>query len=378
VPGPLAGVRFVELAGIGPVPFAAMVLADLGATGLRLDGPQPPELGVDPGRMPTNRGRPGVAVDLKHPAGVTTALRLLDRADALLEGYRPGVMERLGLGPDVCLDRNPRLVYARMTGWGQHGPLADRAGHDLTYLATSGALHMFARRGQPPTPPVNLVADYGGGGMLLVAGVLAGLVEAGRSGRGQVVDAAMLDGTALLLAELCGLRAQGLWRDEPGTNLLDSGAPFYDVYACSDRHYLAVAALEPRFYEQLVRGLELADAGLPAQYDPAGWPALREAFTARIASRTAAAWSAVFAGTDACVAEVLELDRAAQHPHLVDRGTYTTVAGVTQPAPAPRFSRTPADPVAAPPPRSTAALLDWGFTADELAALRASGALVHR
>ncbi|MGE5830667.1 MAG: CaiB/BaiF CoA transferase family protein [Micromonosporaceae bacterium] len=375
--GPLAGVRFVEFAGIGPVPFAAMVLADLGAEGIRLETPRPGFFSADPTRMPTNRGRASVAIDLKHPDGVAAALRLVERADVLLEGFRPGVMERLGLDPERCLDRNPRLIYARTTGWGQQGPLAARAGHDITYLAVAGALRHFARAGQPPTPPLNLVADYAGGGLLVVAGVLAALVEAGRSGRGQVVDTAMVDGVALLMATFHGLQAQGLLRPEPGTNLLDSGAPFYDVYATADGRYVAVGALEPAFYAELLRGLGLAGEALPDQYDVSGWPTLRARFAAVFATRTRDDWAVAFADTDACVAPVLDLTEAPEHPHLAARATFTTTAGVTAPAPAPRFGRTPghAGPISAHG-ADAQRLLDWGFQAEEIEALRTCGAIV--
>jgi len=377
--GPLQGVRFVEFAGIGPLPFAGMVLADLGAEGIRLEAPTPGFFAGDPTRTPTNRGRASVALDLKRANGVAAALRLVAQADVVLEGFRPGVMERLGLGPEVCLAHNQRLVYGRMTGWGQDGPLAPRAGHDLTYLAVAGALRHFARAGQPPTPPLNLVADYGGGGMLLVSGVLAALVEAGRSGRGQVVDAAMVDGVAMLMATFHGLRAQGLWRDEPGTNLLDTGAPFYDVYAAADGGYVAVGALEPQFYAALLRGLGLDREELPDQYDVSGWPALRARFASTFATGTRDEWAAVFEGTDACVAPVLSLAEAPEHPHLLARGTFVSVDGVVQPAPAPRFSRTPT--AAEPAPASghgvdADRLLGWGFTVTELGDLRAAGALL--
>jgi alpha-methylacyl-CoA racemase len=375
--GPLAGVRVLEFAGIGPVPFAAMVLADLGADGLRLDRPRPDLLAFNLARSPVNRGRASVAVDLKHPDGVALALRLVERADVVLEGFRPGVMERLGLGPDVCLARNPRLVYGRMTGWGQDGPLADRAGHDLTYIAVAGALAHIGRAGSPPTPPLNLVADYGGGAMLLVTGVLAALLEASRSGRGQVVDAAMVDGSALLMAFFHGFHGQGLWTDQAGTNLLDSGAPFYDVYATADGGYVAVGALEPQFFAELVRGLGLTDQDLPAQYDMEGWPVLRERFAAVFATRTRDEWADHFAGTDACVAPVLSMSEAPRHPHLAARGTFTTVDGMVQPSPAPRFSRTPSGPPGSASVHGADAdrLLAWGVDASELADLRASGAL---
>jgi alpha-methylacyl-CoA racemase len=377
--GPLAGVRFVEFAGIGPVPFAGMVLADLGAEGIRIEAPgRGGPLPGDPARMPTNRGRVAVTIDLKHPDGVTAALRLVDRADALLEGFRPGVMERLGVGPDTCLSRNPRLVYGRMTGWGQEGPLAGRAGHDITYLAIAGALRHFARVGQPPTPPLNLVADYGGGGMLLVSGVLAALVQAGRSGQGQVVDAAMVDGVALLMTTFYGLHAAGFWPGEPGTNLLDTGAPFYDVYATADGRYVAVGALEPQFYADLLRGLGLTDSELPDQYDVTGWPILRERFATVFATRSRDEWATHFEGTDACVAPVLDLTEAPEHPHAVARAMFATVDGVRQPAAAPRFSRTPTAPPAAvsEPGATTEQLLEWGFTTEELTALRGRGVLM--
>ena len=384
---PLAGVRFVEFAGIGPLPFAGMVLADLGADGIRLESPNPGIFDSDPARDPTKRGRPGVTVNLKDHHGVAVARRLIDQADVLLEGFRPGVMERLGLGPGPCLERNPRLVYGRMTGWGQDGPLAARAGHDLTYLAVAGALRHIARTGQPPTPPLNLIADYGGGAMLLVSGVLAALVRAGRTGHGQVVDAAMVDGVALLMSMFHGLRARGLWRDEPGTNLLDSGAPFYDVYATADGQYVAVGALEPRFYAELLRGLGLTDEDLPGQYDVAGWPVLRERFGAVFAGRTRADWAELFADSDACVAPVLAMHEAPGHPHLAARGTFVTVDGVVQAAPSPRFSASPTSrpgaatgvPVATPAGSSPGdALLGWGFSAGEVDALRAGGVVAAR
>jgi alpha-methylacyl-CoA racemase len=350
-----------------------MVLADLGAEGIRLSSPKPASLALDAARNPTNRGRPDLTVDLKNPDGRELALRLVERADLALEGFRPGVMERLGLGPDVCLARNPRLVFGRMTGWGQEGPLAARAGHDVTYLAVAGALRQFARYGQAPTPPLNLVADYGGGAMLLLTGVLSALVEAGRSGRGQVVDAAMVDGVALLTTMFHGMLALGQWREEPGTNLLDTGAPFYDVYRASDGGYVAVGALESQFYAALVAGLGLAGEDLPGQYDVAGWPVLRERFAAVFATRTRDEWAAHFEGTDACVAPVLSFSEAPRHPHLVARGTFLDRGGVVQPAPAPRFSRTPG--AVEPTPPGPADLSGWGVSEAEVADLRAAGAL---
>lgn len=320
--------------------------------------------------MPTlSRSRRSVAVDLKHPDAAEQVLRLTDQADVLVEGFRPGVCERLGIGPDVACARNPRLIYGRLTGWGQDGPLAQRAGHDLTYLALSGALHPVGPEGRAPTPPLNYVADFGGGGMLLATGVLAALLERERSGRGQVVDAAMVEGAGLMTLLLHGLRAQGMWSDERGTNLLDGSAPFYACYPCPDGGWLAVAALEPEFYAELIDGLGLsgADVDLPAQYDTAGWPRLRAAIAAAVATRTRDDWAAVFTGRDACAAPVLTPAEAAEHPHAVARRAFVSVDGLVQPAPAPQFSRTPTDaPIPAPgQPRGPApcsvddVLADW-------------------
>jgi alpha-methylacyl-CoA racemase len=365
--GPLAGLRVVELGGIGPGPHAAMVLADLGADVVRVERPSGGLAVGDGDRDALLRNRRSVAADVKTPEGLALVLDLVERADVLLEVFRPGVAERLGVGPDACLARAPRLVYARMTGWGQDGPWAQHAGHDLNYLALTGALHAFGRAGGPPVFPVNLVADFGGGSMLVLVGILAALVERERSGRGQVVDAAMVDGVGLLSQMLWSLRGQGMWSDERGTNLLDGGAPFYDVYPCADGRYVAVGALEPQFYAALLTGLGLADARLPAQHDRGGWPALRAAFTEAFASRDRDDWVASFEGTDACVTPVLAADEVASHPHLAARGSLVEVDGVLQAAPAPRFSRTPADPPAPPGPRggdARAVLADWSF--DEL------------
>jgi alpha-methylacyl-CoA racemase len=331
----------LELAGIGPGPHAAMILADLGADVVRVERPAG-GLQMTSADTPDvlARGRRRVAADLKDAAGRDTVLALAERADVLLEGYRPGVTERLGVGPSDCLARNPRLVYGRMTGWGQDGPLAERAGHDINYLALSGALHSVGRAGERPVPPLNLVADFGGGSMLLVVGVLAALWERERSGRGQVVDAAMVDGASTLLAMVWSMLAAGAWTDERGANLLDGGAPFYDTYTCADGGHVAVGALEPKFYAELLAGLGLADEALPAQYDRAGWPTLRDRFTAAFATRTRDEWAAVFAGTDACVAAVLALHEVPDHPHLAARSTLVEHDGVRQPSPAPRFSRT--------------------------------------
>jgi alpha-methylacyl-CoA racemase len=369
-----------------------MYLADLGAQVLRIDRPSadPPyptmdgEEGAGPhgGRANPwdllNRSRVGVGVDLRSPEGLELVTDLLDGADVMLEGFRPGVAERLGVGPEQALERNPRLVYGRMTGWGRDGPLADRAGHDLDYLALSGALAHIGRAGQPPTPPLNLVADFGGGGMLLAAGVLAALVERATSGRGQVVDAAMVDGAALLMAPLFGAWASGFWSAERGTNLLDSGAPFYDCYECADGGWVAVGALEPQFYAELLDGLGLADdASLPEQHDQSRWGALRSRFAAAFRTRTRDEWAEHFAERDACVAPVLNMGEAPEHPHAVARDAFHDLGGVPHPVPAPRFSRTPS-----PDPRPAvegadpvSVLAEWGVDAQRVAALREAGAL---
>jgi len=343
--GPLHGVRVVELAGIGPVPHAGMVLADLGADVARVERPGP--IGGVGVSDVTLRGRRWVRADLKRDDDRARVMRLVERADVLLEGFRPGVAERLGVGPDACLDRNPRLVYGRVTGWGQDGPLAPRAGHDLNYLSLTGALAAMGRPGTPPAPPLNLVADYGGGSMLLLVGILAALVERERSGRGQVVDAAMVDGVSLLSQLVWSMRSIGAWAGPRGANLLDGGAPFYDCYTCADGRFVAVAALEPPFYAALLDGLGLSEADLPAQYDVAGWARLRQVFAETLAARTRDEWAAVFAGVDACVTPVLTWDEAAGHGHLVERGTLVEVHGVVQAAAAPRFSRSSTGAVSA-------------------------------
>ncbi|MFD7068778.1 CaiB/BaiF CoA transferase family protein [Streptomyces sp. NPDC059913] len=339
--GPLAGVRVVELAGIGPGPFAAMLLADLGADVVRVDRPGGPGLGIDPAYDLTNRNKRSVVVDLKAEGGAATVLDLVERADVLIEGYRPGVAERLGVGPDAALARNPRLVYGRMTGWGQEGPLAERAGHDIAYIALTGTLSMIGRPDEPPTVPANLVGDYAGGSLYLVVGVLAALQHAGTpGGRGQVVDAAIVDGSAHLAMMIHGMLAAGGWQDRRGSNLLDGGCPFYGTYETSDGQYMAVGALEQRFYEEFVRLLGLGDAA-PDRGDIARWEELRTAVAARFRTRTRAEWTEVFEGTDACVAPVLSLREAPGHPHLAARSTFVEHEGLTQPAPAPRFSATP-------------------------------------
>jgi alpha-methylacyl-CoA racemase len=378
----------IELAGIGPAPFCAMMLADSGATVLRIDRPAPssdrpgpdrPAPGPDldrPEREFLNRGRQSVVLDLKHPQAVDALLRLVDVADVLLEGFRPGVTDRIGVGPEVCLRRNPRLVYARMTGWGQQGPLANTVGHDIGYIARTGALHALGRAGGPPQFPANLLGDFGGGGMVMAYGFCAALVERATSGRGQVVDTAIVDGVASLLAMPLMMMAQGRWRDERGVNLLDGGVPWYDVYETADGQWMAVGALEPRFYAALIDGLGLTDP--PDRADPRNWPKLRELLAARFQDRTRDEWTATFAGTDACVEPVLSLTEAAADEHLTARQTYVTRDGFIQPAPAPRFSRTPGelpDPAPVPGQHTIEALTAWGLP--DAADLVACGAAVQ-
>lgn len=379
--GPLHGVKVVEFAALGPAPMGAMLLADLGAEVLRIErraaGARPSAELFDPKIDILNRSRRVVALDLKKPEAIETALRLAAGADVLVEGYRPGVMERLGLGPEACFARNPKLVYGRMTGWGQTGAWAQAAGHDINYLSLSGALHAIGEPGGKPTVPLNLVADCGGGAMLLAVGVLAALVEARTSGRGQVVDAAMTDGAALLMTMMHTLKAMGQWTPQRGSNLLDGGAHFYDTYRCRDGKYLSVGAIEPQFYALLLEKTGIADPDFAAQWDRARWPALKDKLAAVLLGKTRDEWCALFDGSDACVAPVLDMDEAPQHPHNRSRGTFIEVGGVMQAAPAPRFSRTPPD--APRPPRAEAdggaALRDWGFAADEIERLRAVGAL---
>ena len=360
--GPLRGVRVVELASIGPGPHAARTLADLGADVIRVERPGGTLSAVARDKDVLTRGRPSVAMDLKDPRAASVVLDLVATADVLIEGMRPGVAERLGVGPAECLARNPRLVYGRMTGWGQEGPLAPHAGHDIDYIALSGSLHGLGRAAGPPQFPQNLLGDFAGGSAYLVIGVLAALLEARASGHGQVVDAAIVDGTAHLNAMLAGLIAGGAWREERGTNLLDSGAPFYDVYETADGQHMAVGAIEPQFYAELLEGLGLVDTA-PDRSDPGNWPALREALAARFRERTQQEWTGVFEGADACVSPVLPLTEAARHPHLAARHTYLEQDGVVQPAPAPRFSRTPAalgSPPSLPGQHSREALQAWG------------------
>jgi alpha-methylacyl-CoA racemase len=379
--GPLAGVRVIELAGIGPGPLCGMLLADLGAEVIQVDRPGPSVSPLPQQSDVTSRGKRRVVVDLKHPRGAEVVLRLAAASDALIEGYRPGVTERLGVGPADCLARNPALVYGRMTGWGQDGPLAASAGHDIGYIAVTGALHAIGRAGGPPQVPVNYLGDFGGGSMFLALGLVAGVLAARATGRGRVVDAAIVDGTATLQAMTYGLLADGAWTDERGTNLLDTGAPYYDVYATADGRHMAVGALERQFYAAFLDVLfapEGVPAELPGQQDRPRWPELRARFAARFAERTQEEWTKAFSGTDACVAPVRTLTEAPADPHLAARGTYLTADGVVQPAPAPRFSDgTPGAPISALPvgriahagAHTRAALTALGFAdVDELLA----------
>jgi alpha-methylacyl-CoA racemase len=377
--GPLHGFKIIEFAGIGPGPFCAMLFADMGAEIIRID-----RIGADSAaddterRNVTARGRRSLGLDLKNPLAASVVIRMCRRVDGIIEGFRPGVMERLGIGPHECTRENPRLVYGRMTGWGQTGPLAHVAGHDINYLALSGTLYMFGRANERPSPPLNLVADMGGGAMLLALGMLCALLERERSGQGQVVDAAMIEGSALLATSIYAKRASGLWHDQRGSNLLDSGAPFYEVYETKDGGFMAVGAIEPQFYAALLRGMGLDSQDLPAQMDRARWPEMKQRFATMFMSKTRAEWTGIFAGTDACASPVLAPVEAAEHEHNRSRASFRETGGVLHPTAAPRFSRTsPGKPC--DPPRSgehsQAVLRDFGFEPDEIAQLRAARAL---
>jgi len=378
--GPLEGIRIVELAGIGPSPYTCMLLADAGADVLRVDRAtgSPPPPSTEPHWDLLNRSRSSVAVNLKHAEGVRLVLDLVEGADGLVEGWRPGVAERLGVGPDACMERNPRLVYGRMTGWGQDGPLASSAGHDIDYIALAGALWPIGRAGERPVPPLNLVGDFGGGGMLLAFGMCAAIIEAQRSGRGQVVDASMVDGAASLMTMTFAFRRLGLWTEGRGVNVLDSGAPFYEVYDTSDGKWFAIGAIEPQFYAELLKVLGLDAGQLPAQNDREHWADMKERFAAIFRTRTRDEWAEAFAGTDACGAPVLSPWEAHTHPHNVQRKTFVEVEGVVQPGPVPRFSRTPAavhKPPSVAGADAVAALRSWGIDESRIAALRESGAV---
>lgn len=373
--GPLDGVKLIELLGIGPGPLCCMLLSDMGAEVVRVEriGPNGPGVGRHPRFDLLGRGRRSVAIDLKKKDGAETLLRLVEKADALVEGFRPGVTERLGIGPAECLGRNPRLVYGRMTGWGQEGPLAHAAGHDINYISLIGALHAIGRAGEAPVPPLNLIGDYGGGGVYLAFGIVCGLLEASKSGKGQVVDAAMIDGAASLMTMFYGLRARGTWTDKRGENLLDSGAHFYDVYETSDGLYLSVGAIEGKFYAELLRLTDLKGKNLPGQMDRAKWPEMREILRAVFKKKTRDEWCAILEGTDACFAPVLSMEEAPGHPHNRARGTFVEIDGVIQPGPAPRFSRTKAK-IQGPPARSgehtDEVLENWGFSLEEIRKLK--------
>ena len=378
--GPLTGVRIIEITGIGPGPFAAMMLSDMGAEILRVDRLQSVEatLPTEYSRDFLARGRRSIAVDLKNPEGVATVLRLVESADGLLEGFRPGVMERLGLGPDVCLERNPRLVYGRMTGWGQEGPLSQAAGHDINYIALAGALDPIGRKGGPPCPPLNLVGDFGGGGLMLAYGVVCALVERQTSGKGQVVDAAMVDGAAALMTMFHGAQQSGWWSEERGTNMLDTGSPFYDVYETKDGKYVSIGSIEPQFYAELLEKTGLAGEDLPHQMDRSKWDdgklRMREIFI----QKTRDEWCEIMEGSDVCFAPVLSMSEAKDHPHIAARNTFVEVAGSPQPAPVPRFSRTEAK-IAGPPPHAgqhtQEVLAEVGFSEEEITKLREAGAV---
>ncbi|WP_079432787.1 CaiB/BaiF CoA-transferase family protein [Zoogloea sp. LCSB751] len=380
--GPLHGVKIVEFAALGPAPMGAMILADLGAEVVRIERKPPPNAKpgfeiFDPKLDILNRSRRVVRLDLKKAEGLDAARRLVAGADILIEGFRPGVMERLGLGPDESLAANPRLVYGRMTGWGQYGPLSQSAGHDINYLSLSGALHAIGEAGGKPVVPLNLVADCGGGAMLLVVGVLAALTEARSSGHGQVVDAAMTDGSALLMSMMYTLKAMGQWSQARGTNLLDGGAPFYDTYRCADGKYISIGPIEPQFYALFLHKAGIDDPDFSQQWERSRWPELKTRLATHLQTRSRDAWCALLEGSDACVAPVLDMDEAPEHPHNRARGTFIEVGGVVQPAPAPRFSRSiPAQP--RPPVVDGAGedvLADWGFTPAEIDGLRTAGAL---
>ncbi|KFC64232.1 CaiB/BaiF CoA-transferase family protein [Massilia sp. LC238] len=378
--GPLSGVRVVEMVGIGPCPFAAMMLADMGAEVIRIDRKAAASPGADTPYPVLGtrhdvmaRGRRSLALDLKNAAGRCAAMKLIERADVLLEGFRPGVMERLGLGPDDCLERNPKLVYGRVTGWGQSGPLAQAAGHDINYVALSGMLYSTGRADSPPPPPLNLVGDFGGGGMMLAFGVVCAVLEARKSGQGQVVDAAMTDGAALLGAMMYGLRSAGSWSSQREGNLLDGGAPFYDTYACADGKFISIGAIEPQFFATLLKLTGQVDPLFTRRWNKAHWPELRKRFAALFLTRTRDEWCRLLEGTEVCFAPVLDLEEAPRHPHNAARRTFVEIDGVTQPAPAPRFSRTatatPGAP-SSPGEDSEAILADWGFTQQAIEALR--------
>ena len=374
--GPLTGIRVVEMAGIGPGPFTAMMLSDLGAEVIRVD--RLSHKGTGHRANVLNRGRKSIAVDLKNPRGVETTLRLIEQADVVLEGFRPGVMERLGLGPEECLSVNPRLIFGRMTGWGQTGPLSQAAGHDINYISIAGALGAMGYADRPPAPPLNLVGDFGGGAMYLLTGILAALVERATSGQGQIIDAAMTDGTASLLSPFFGLMAMNMWTTDRFSNRLDGGAFYYGSYECCDGKYISIGSLEPQFYALLLEKAEITDPEFQEQLDEAAWPAKREKLNQLFKTRTRQQWCDIMEGTDVCFAPVLDLKEAPTHPHNIDRKTFVELEGVVQPAPAPRFSRTQGEiqgPAAMAGEHTREVLSAWNFTDQEIGELQASGAI---
>jgi alpha-methylacyl-CoA racemase len=380
--GVLSGYRVIELAGIGPGPMCAMLLSDMGADVLRIDRAAEAGLGIamDPKYSLLNRGRRSVAFDLKKSEAIEAVMKLVEKADALIEGFRPGVTERLGLGPDDCLKRNPRLIYGRMTGWGQEGPLAHAAGHDINYIALSGALHSIGRRGDAPVPPLNLVGDFGGGALYLALGVVAGLLETVKSGKGQVVDAAMVDGAASLMTAIYGLHGSGIWNNNRGENILDTGAHYYEVYETKDGKHVSIGSIEAKFYAELLRLSGLQGEELPHQQDRKSWPAMKERLKTLFRTRTRDEWCKIMEGSDVCFAPVLSMEEAPKHPHMKNRGTFVEQGGVTQPGPAPRFSRTPSKiqrPPARPGEHTEEALRDWGFANSDLETLRKCGAIAR-
>jgi alpha-methylacyl-CoA racemase len=381
--GVLSGYKVVEFAGIGPAPMCAMLLSDMGAEVLRIDRAEDANLGIstDAKFNVLGRGRRSVAIDLKRKEGTDVALKLISKADALIEGFRPGVMERLGLGPEVCMARNPKLVYGRMTGWGQEGPMAHAAGHDINYIALTGALHSIGRRDEAPVPPLNLVGDFGGGGVYLALGVVAALLEAQKSGKGQTIDVAMVDGASSLMAAIYGLRAAGRWTDKRGDNILDTGAHYYNVYETSDGKYVSVGSIETKFYAELLQLSGLQHAELPRQNDKNAWPAMNDRLAAIFRSKTRDEWCKIMEGSDVCFAPVLDMSEAPAHPHNKHRRTFVEVDGVVQPGPAPRFSRTPSaiqGPPAVAGQHTAEALRDWGFSGSEVEQLQKAGAVGAR
>jgi alpha-methylacyl-CoA racemase len=380
--GPLSGYRIIELAGIGPGPMCAMLLSDMGADVLRIDRTADAGLGIamENKYALLNRGRRSVALDLKKPQAIEAVLKLVDKADGLIEGFRPGVTERLGIGPDVCLKRNSRLVYGRMTGWGQEGPMAHAAGHDINYIALSGALHSIGRRGEAPVPPLNLVGDFGGGALYLALGMVAGILETQKSGKGQIVDAAMVDGAASLMTAIYGIHGSGRWTDNRGDNILDTGAHYYDVYETRDGKYVSIGSIETKFYDELLELSGLKKEELARQNDREAWPAMKQKVAAIFKTKTRDEWCKIMEGSDVCFAPVLSMTEAPKHPHNRHRGTFIEDDGVIQPGPAPRFSRTPSKiqrPPARPGEHTDEALRDWGFSASDLDGLRKAAAIVQ-